>query len=113
MQSHMEFLGSLPQFHLQGQTAVHLRTGMQVSVCPGGMDIDGEQVTAVKLHWPGQAGEDALVVPAEKFLHLHALEAGLLDIGSRDHYLGLFNTARQNLGLATLVDPAEAQAASL
>ena len=104
MHLYMEFLGNLPQFHRQGQTAIHLRTGMQVSFCSDGIDVDGEALAAVSLYWPGQTASDAIVVPAEKFLHLHALEAGIMDTGSRDHYIGLFNTIRNTTSLIPVID---------
>ncbi|WP_394780202.1 hypothetical protein [Undibacterium sp.] len=101
----MEFLGNLPQFHRIEQTAIHLRTGMQVCLHAGGVALDGEMVDAVRLRWPGQQENEATIVPAEKFLHLHALEAGILDVGSRDHYIGLFNTVRNTVPPIPVTDP--------
>ncbi|MFZ6644881.1 hypothetical protein ACO0LO_04150 [Undibacterium sp. TJN25] len=105
MHLYMEFLGNLPQFHRVEQTAIHLRTGMQVRLHGGGIEQDGETVDAVLLRWPGQPESEAAIVPAEKFLHLHALEAGILDVGSRDHYIGLFNTVRNNVPPIPVTDP--------
>ncbi len=72
----LEFLASLPQFHLSrhGEYVIHLGTGAIVRH----VSVPGAAVSQLNIRWPGQSADVKIDVPVDVYLRYQSREAEVL-----------------------------------